>query len=164
MWFCISVWFNISYFFLFIHCHKQYSQFLHVGSRCAILTSCQPDPSEDLHGSSGATLQPRALPIRAPRSAGVSTHSTSRSWSVGGLCVAHLIRDWGPNVKSPKIKALRWNRCSHGSTAVTTAEAPRWIREVGGSDPEGLWVLLTHMLSRSGGCWRSGVIVMGSDI
>lgn len=35
-------------------------------------------------------------------------------------------------------QGLRQNRCSHGSRAVTTAEALQWRGEVGGGDPEGL--------------------------
>ncbi|KAG8006810.1 hypothetical protein GBF38_022842, partial [Nibea albiflora] len=56
--------------------------------------------------------------------------------------------DQRPRVECEIIQdqGLRQNRCSHGSRAVTAAEA-LWRRgEVGGGDPEGL-----------GGCWETHV-------
>lgn len=82
----LYLWFDTSSFFLFIHCHKQC---LHVGTRCAILTSCQPDPSADLHGSYEATLQPRALPIRGPVLLN-SPHAQHPAADLSGVYVWHI--------------------------------------------------------------------------
>lgn len=129
-WSCCSVWATISFSWAILV------------PTCQEVDKSRPPPIRGIIPFSSALTQDPAADLGQSQ----------------GLCETHLIRGWGLNVKSPKIKIC------------TKIDAPR---AAGLSQQPKLcgwgerWMEVTlrdsHMLSCSDGCWRSEVIVMGCD-